>query len=554
MPGVRQLSALKTRKDAALQSFLIPTPQHLNNGEENQYRNEQNQLNYIANFSKGLPHDYHTGEVHGDTYKKFQRQLLAGHPAQFDVELGMPPGEGRLFVNPFAGLCFDLEGPDSVCQGMPPAPRIDSAEGAAELGEVYWMTLLRDINFTEFDDNSDVLAACDSLSDEFSDYRGSKDSNGRVTPKTLFRGVTTGDLVGPYISQFLLQGSSDLKLDGIIKYGSLTIQQKQKTVIANQDYLADWSSFLNVQNGLKTFGQDQFDETPRFVRNLRDLANYVHFDQLYQAYLNACLLMFAAGVPFDTGNPYLDSTCQHGFITFGAPHVMTLLAEVSTRVLKAVWYQKWFVHRRLRPEAFAGLVHRIKTQNASYPVQEDILNSSVLDRIYQHNRKQNGPEATYLLPQVYPEGSPLHPAYGAGHSALAGACVTILKAFFDESFIMDDPVIPNHDGTVLEKYSPATGPPPPPGDEGDDDSVEPNQSGCHHPEDKVLTIGGELNKLAANMSIGRNMAGVHYLTDYTEALKLGEAVAIGILQEQRLTFNEDHFFNLTKFDGTVITI
>jgi hypothetical protein len=35
-----------------------------------------------------------------------------------------------------------------------------------------------------------------------------------------------------------------------------------------------------------------------------------------------------------------------------------LLSEAWQRALKAVWYQKWFVHRRLRPEAFGRLVRR----------------------------------------------------------------------------------------------------------------------------------------------------------------------------------------------------
>ena len=72
--------------------------------------------------------------------------------------------------------------------------------------------------------------------------------------------------------------------------------------------------------------------------------------------------------------------------------------------------------------------------------------------------------------------------------------------------------------------------------------------------DPPLTVGGELNKLAANISLGRNGAGVHWRSDYTESVKLGEEIAIRILQEQKPTYNEDHYFSLTKFDGTAITI
>ena len=46
----------------------------------------------------------------------------------------------------------------------------------------------------------------------------------------------------------------------------------------------------------------------------------------------------------------------------------------------------------------------------------------------------NQPEG--LLPVAFQEGSPMHPAYGAGHATVAGACVTILKAFFDTSSVL----------------------------------------------------------------------------------------------------------------------
>lgn len=70
-----------------------------------------------------------------------------------------------------------------------------------------------------------------------------------------------------------------------------------------------------------------------------------------------------------------------------------------------------------------------------------------------------------------------------------------------------------------------------------------------------LTVGGELNKVAANVGIGRNISGVHWRSDYTESLKLGEQVAIGVLQDFREAYNEDFFgFTLTKFDGTMITV
>ena len=68
-------------------------------------------------------------------------------------------------------------------------------------------------------------------------------------------------------------------------------------------------------------------------------------------------------------------------------------------------------------------------------------------------------------------------------------------------------------------------------------------------------MGGELNKVANNVALGRDMAAVHWRSDGFQSLLLGEAVAISILQDQRRTFNEPFDgFTFTKFDGTTITV
>jgi hypothetical protein len=231
------------------------------------------------------------------------------------------------------------------------------------------------------------------------------------------------------------------------------------------------------------------------------------------------LILFSLGGRRSLENPYKDSRTQVGFGTYGNTHVASVLCAVTKPALKAVWYQKWFVHRRLRPEEFAGQIHNHVTGAAKYPIHADILNSPVLNDVFNKN-------GTYLLPQAFPEGSPTHPAYGAGHATVAGACVTVLKAFFDESFVIRGPVVASPDGNTRLPYQ--------------------------GPE---LTVGGELNKLAYNVAMGRNMAGVHWRSDAVESLKLGEQVAIRYLQEERDCMNEQsNGFRFTKFDGSLITI
>jgi hypothetical protein len=72
--------------------------------------------------------------------------------------------------------------------------------------------------------------------------------------------------------------------------------------------------------------------------------------------------------------------------------------------------------------------------------------------------------------------------------------------------------------------------------------------------DTALTIQGELDKLAANIAIGRNMAGVHYYSDYYDSLRLGERVAIGLLLEQAPSYGDAIEKTFDSFDGDRITI
>ena len=133
-----------------------------------------------------------------------------------------------------------------------------------------------------------------------------------------------------------------------------------------------------------------------------------------------------------------------------------------------------------------------------------------------------------MLSQAFPEGSPPHPSYGAGHATVVGAQATILKAFFDETFVLRNTVVPSRDGTRLEPY--------------------------RGPDRDELTVGGELNKLAWNVAIGRNFAGVHYRSDAEQSILFGEKVAIEFLEQRKETWPESGAFNFTKFNGEKIRI
>ena len=348
------------------------------------------------------------------------------------------------------------------------------------------MALLRDVPYSQYPTNPIANAAAADLTLYGSDFKGPK-SGGAVTTATLFRGLTPGDRVGPYLSQFFYQDCN---------FGANKLEQKITTTVAGRQ-LHDRLRYV-ARSSTRHFTTARRFRSSATLHAQRPRHRTVGTHRrLFQAYFQAFLILAGAGAPFDDGNPYNNNPSQFGFGTFGGPHIATLLCEVSTRALKAVWFQKWFVHRRLRPEVMAERVHRTLFAGAGYPVHAEILNS------FNDSNRLKGfmPAGNALLPMAFPEGSPTHPAYGAGHATVAGACVTILKAWFKETTrLVDiglDPVQPTDDGLSLVPYTGS--------DAGD------------------ITVGGELNKIAANVALGRNTAGVHWRSDATESMKLGEA-------------------------------
>jgi hypothetical protein len=506
----RREAAYQFRYQAAKAHRKKPLVLHTSNGDEDRYPNR------IGNYSKGLPHNSF-GEVDADAYETFLQAVDTGTAESYAA---IRTSSGRRLTNPMGGLAFDLEGVDPWDLTAPPAPALADAEEAGEGIELYWMALLRDVNFLDYANHPDVAAAAADLN-AASNFKGPR-VNGKVTAQSLFRDPLPGSLEGPYISQFLWLPTP---------FGAEYIDRKIQTQLAGADHLTRYSDWLDTQNGFGSVFSAP-DPVRRHIRNGRDLGEWVHVDVLFQAYFTACLILgsptnvFDAetdggiGAPFNPGNPYFAVRNQAGFTCWGGPHIKTLLCEVATRALKVTWHQKWQVHRRLRPEEFGGVVHHQAASNR-YPgaLHRDILESKAVSRALSKN-------GTGLLPIAFPEGSPTHPSYTAGHATVAGACVTILKWFYDERFIISQPVVPTPDGLALQPYQ---GPP--------------------------LTVGGELNKLASNVATGRNIGGVHWRSDARESLRLGEELAISILQDQRALYPESYSGStFTRFDGTRITV
>lgn len=494
----RVRKAFQIRRTAALLQSEQSDPGHSPNGDEKRIPN------YWAMFGKTLPHN-ELGEVVPAAYEALLRCMETGSLQDLAA---LPGGPGKL-INPLASFSYSLEGLDGHKVACKSPPAFDSAEQAGEMAELYWMALSRDIPFREYSASPVIEAASKELAG-FNQLRTPR-TNGAILPDQLYRHGFEGELKGPYISQFLWMD---------IPFGTYTLPQRFPNLLPNKDYLTNYPEWLAVQRGAPAPETVRFDTAPRYLRNGRDLATYVWKDFTYQAFLNAAQILLAMGPRvMSSTNPYKTHARSTGFATFGAPMVLDLVSRAANAALHACWCQKWLVHRKLRPEAFGGRIHHHSEGRAKYPIHPSLLGSKAVEE----TQRKFG---NALLPQAFPEGCPAHPSFAAGHAACAGACAVMLKALFDEDFVLTHPIQSSSDGLSQLTYS-----------------------------GSALTIGGELNKLAANISYGRHFAGIHFRSDARESLLLGEEVAICFLRDFVRTLPEEFpGFELRKFNGKKIFI
>ncbi len=160
----------------------------------------------IGSFHKTLPHN-DCGEVVESDFKAFVKATR--NKAKFkDVGKGDAACSGKTamtakFVNPQAGLAADRLTEKPSKYDMPPAPKVLSDTTAAEMTELYWMSLLRDISFDKFDTDPDVKTAAQEINQRFSQVTGNPGNGSHlqtgvdvpglpgafspITPQNIFR-------------------------------------------------------------------------------------------------------------------------------------------------------------------------------------------------------------------------------------------------------------------------------------------------------------------------------------------------------------------------------
>ncbi len=526
----------------------------------------------VTNFGKALEHDADGVPTPG-AYRSLVEAVEDGSVEVFNDIVGAE-GEGglrRRLIEPHGSLEFQKSGADPHTLQIRQHPSFASDQTGAEMVELYWRALCRDVQYGDYGSDGTVGSAVSEL-DSLSGYRGpGSDADPRgdgdgLDSSTLFRGIVPGAQTGPRISQFLWKP---------IPRGAIPVSQRIRvltgadasatftsdgTTLALQgpDYLTDFDNWLAVQNGvpvpdvnpppnLVERNDDPDEQVTRHIITGRDLANKVRRQVPYLSIRDAAEILLGMGVPYDPNIPYeqaetgpsaTDGTdgIQTGkpFINFGSHDILDVVVNVFISGQNVCWYRKWKVHRRLRPEEYGGRIHAQKKRDRSFPIPENVLDSTALSTI-------ESTHDSYLLPQAYTEGSPTHSSFPAGHSGVAGATVTVLKAMFDgtHEFGNDEMVVPVADDTASAdlahggstrvqqtRLSTVT-------DEFDESggTIAATQNEIDDAANSTVTVNDELNKLAANMALGRNWAGIHYRTDGIDGFLLGEQAAVRYLQD-----------------------
>ena len=497
--------------------------------KENETEKKYKKYNYNGSFHKGLQHNLIDGRLVSLTNYERMRDAIVNNDQTKLNNIQLAKESMVKLANPLASICTLLLGLMQGCFRLEDDPILSSETAAAEMVELYCQVIARDVAFIDYDQSTIInkLLGLKYLNKE--DILENlkfipANIHKKFTSNTIYRGAYEGSLDGPYISQLLLLDV----IAGALRYNQQYIGPPSKAEALVESFRVEWGinlkETIDLQNGnLSLLPQPTPKNrlTKRYIYNGRSLAEAVHNDPVYQFYYHASMILSSLNVEANSGWPKIEN--QGNFITNnGIGNIQCILSDVALYALKHSWYWKWQHSRKLRPETFGLWTHDVKSglveNKDNFDIDDTLLENEILKDIYVENNKWEQKTNSYTLSQAYREGSPIHPSYVSGHAITAGACAAILKIFYNGdqlwmslpgvvSGILGFPnaiVEANGEGTQLESYNGQT---------------------------NKITVGGEINKLAFNVAMGRNWAGIHYRSDAIKGILLGEQIAVKYMED-----------------------
>jgi len=386
-----------------------------------------------------------------------------------------------------------------VLRTLAPPPAENSSELAAELVELFWAAALRDVPFDAYSRSDQCTTAAKELAELGLIQQDD--------PEKLFAPRSSSWPGQTFPSQFFTSPTREWP-----RYA----EQKYPAFAEGRDYLTDKAVWQHAQSGEASPGRfSNLDPNPKPVNTGRCLASLVYRDHPTQFFVSACLQLYEFNnTVWSVQKPFRHQDGIAPFLLGGLPHALSCISRCVELALRLCWHAKWGTFMYPRPEEVAYWCGE-KANRSLARVSDILLNSKALALV----RLKTSTSQTSLLPQVYPDGAPLHPSYPAGHAVAAGAAITAIKAF----------IRPNA-------------------------SFPASSVGSNGISPLSASVNTELNKLAWSVAFGRSFAGIHYRGDCEAGINLGEEVALHLLRQEKKTYPISYNISIIRFDGRSVRI
>lgn len=513
----------------------------LANKEDIRYKN----FHYNGLFHKSLSHNIINGSLINDSdYTNIRNGTILNKQLLLN-SVPLHPGSLIKLTNPLASASTILIGAPQCAFHVRKPPTLSSDAGAAEMVELYSMVIARDVNFADYATDPIIALLLTNTYMNSPSVLANLPYKSPVpfVPKTLFKIDFPGEAIGPYMSQLLLL---DIPFEQFVSAQKNTNPVARNVAIGQVEWGINKTETINMENGLLNLlpPPNPANLQQTYISDGRSLAALIQKDIVYQLFFQGAIILNKLGVSPNPGFPsYLN---QASLITNpGISNIVCSVATVTDLALKHAWYWKWQKYRKLRPEVFGlwtdNVIDGTVPNLGNYDISNVLLSNNILTDIH-------ALYGSYTLPQCFIEGSPAHPAYPSGHATLSGACATVLKIFFNGENLWS--TLP---GVITGLLAPVPGP------------VQADATGANlipytDPDAVAMTVGGEINKLATNIAVGRLWAGVHYRSDAVGGLLLGEKVAVKFMEDMLSSSVENNLdktvphVTFRKFNGELQTI
>ncbi len=433
------------------------------------------------------------------------------------------------------------------CLQLPPPPDMGPAELAAEIAELYTLALIRDVPFSALRDPHHAVwidgstrvtlheLLCEMRSLGWYDSRGGTlvaqevsdtalqrraqrlNVEGQLTLNGLFRGMVPGQAAKGPLSLF--------------HWVDRSAPDQREVAGAAPDAeapMSAWVEWVARQSGavlaMPTAAADDLSPlaTPRqLVARLQDTHPCrVHY--------NAALMLLARGTAFDPGlGVGLWPEGEDDPVT--AQRVLALMTEAAERAFEAVMRRQARSDRLSPPAVTAARLGGLLARSERRAEASDLLGKvaaelrtyapNLLHWISRVNRQSpNGLRGAmrYLLPDMSPDEVPPQPSDCALQVVVAGALTTLFKALFDTR--------------PAPRLRVATDPEP------------------------GIDIGAEADRLAADIALSRTLCGAQLPAEAHQNLRIGEALALQVLQGWMLKLGRGVSTELVDFDGSALRL